>query len=107
MISFSGKRLKGIDMIDIRYCLFEDAFLCQGIQREGRNIIGMSEYIYSNDVDSFVLVSSDSDYWGLMEALPEANFLVMVEHEKCSYALKEELIQHGIFYCCYIDDFQS
>ncbi len=61
---------------------------------------------YSNDVDSFVLVSSDSDYWGLMEELPEANFLVMVEHEKCSYALKEALIQHGIFYC-YIDDFYS
>ena len=61
---------------------------------------------YSNDVDSFVLFSSDSDYWGLMEELPDANFLVMVEHEKCSYALKEALIQHGIFYC-YIDDFYS
>ncbi len=61
---------------------------------------------YSNEVDSFVLVSSDSDYWGLIEELPEANFLVMVEHEKCSYALKEILINHGIFYC-YIDDFYS
>ncbi|WP_051671710.1 NYN domain-containing protein [Oribacterium sp. P6A1] len=61
---------------------------------------------YSNDVDSFVLVSSDSDYWGLIEELPNANFLIMVEHEKCSYALKEALIQHGIFYC-YIDDFYS
>ncbi len=59
---------------------------------------------YSNDVDSFVLVSSDSDYWGLIEELPEANFLVMVEHDKCSYALKETLINNDIFYC-YIDDF--
>ena len=61
---------------------------------------------YSNEVDSFVLVSSDSDYWGLIEELPDANFIVMVEHEKCSYALKETLIRHGIFYC-YIDDFYS
>ncbi len=61
---------------------------------------------YTNGVDSFVLVSSDSDYWGLIEELPEAHFMVMVEHEKCSYALKEALIQHGMFYC-YIDDFYS
>lgn len=59
---------------------------------------------YSNDVDSFVLVSSDSDYWGLIEELPDAKFLVMVEHDKCSYALKETLINNDIFYC-YIDDF--
>ncbi len=30
---------------------------------------------FSNGVDSFVLASSDSDYWGLMEELPEASFL--------------------------------
>ena len=59
---------------------------------------------YENNVDSFVLVSSDSDYWGLMEEMKSANFLVMVEHEKCSYALKETLINNNIFYC-YIDDF--
>ena len=35
---------------------------------------------YSNNVDSFVIVSSDSDYWGLMEELPDARFMVMVEH---------------------------
>ncbi|MCR4739244.1 MAG: hypothetical protein K5886_03165 [Lachnospiraceae bacterium] len=61
---------------------------------------------YKNNVDSFVLVSSDSDYWGLIEELPEASFLVMVEHEKCSYALKEALIKNDIFYC-YIDDFYA
>ena len=59
-----------------------------------------------NSVDSFVLVSSDSDYWGLMQELPQANFLVMVEHDKCSYALKETLINNNIFYC-YIDDFYA
>ncbi len=59
---------------------------------------------YENQVDSFVLVSSDSDYWGLLEELPEANFLIMVEHTKCSGALKEKLVSNGIFYC-YIDSF--
>ncbi len=61
---------------------------------------------YENSVDSFVLVSSDSDYWGLIEEMPDAHFLIMVEHEKCSYALKEALIKKGIFYC-YIDDFYT
>ncbi|SFK60427.1 hypothetical protein SAMN05216390_10278 [Lachnospiraceae bacterium KH1T2] len=61
---------------------------------------------YANNVDSFVIVSSDSDYWGLMEELPNAQFLVMVEHEKVSYALKEALIKNDIFYC-YIDSFYS
>ena len=61
---------------------------------------------YENHVDSFVLVSSDSDYWGLIESIPEARFLVMVEHAKCSGALKDALISKGIFYC-YIDDFHS
>lgn len=61
---------------------------------------------YANNVDSFVLVSSDSDYWGLMEELPQAKFLVMVEHDKCSFALKETLMKNDIFYC-YIDSFYA
>ncbi len=65
---------------------------------------GTCKEFYTNGVDSFVLVSSDSDYWGLIEALPDAHFLVMVEHPKTSHALKDALISKGIFYC-YIDDF--
>lgn len=61
---------------------------------------------YQNQVDSFVLVSSDSDYWGLIEEMPDANFLVMVEHDKCSFALKEALFKKDIIYC-YIDDFYA
>ena len=61
---------------------------------------------YTKGVDSFVLVSSDSDYWGLIEELPEVKFFVMIEHEKSSYALKQTLITHDIHYC-YIDDFYS
>ncbi len=61
---------------------------------------------YKNDVDSFILVSSDSDYWGLISSLPEARFLVMIERENCGPDLKNALVNAGIFYC-YIDDFYS
>lgn len=61
---------------------------------------------YKNNVDSFILVSSDSDYWGLISSLPEARFLVMIERENCGSDLKNALVNAGIFYC-YIDDFYS
>ena len=59
---------------------------------------------YRNAVDSFVIVSSDSDYWGLISSLPDAQFLMMVEKEKCGPEMKATLAKHGIFYC-YIDSF--
>ena len=61
---------------------------------------------YQNDVDSFIIVSSDSDYWGLITSLSEARFLVMIERDKCSPDMKNALIDSGIFYC-YIDDFYT
>lgn len=61
---------------------------------------------FINFVDSFILVSSDSDFWGLIQSLPVCDFLVMVEHEKCSPDMKAALDTAGIFYC-YIDDFYS
>ena len=61
---------------------------------------------YKNDVDSFIIVSSDSDYWGLISSLPDARFLVMVERENCGTDLKNAMANAGIFYC-YIDDFYS
>ncbi len=59
---------------------------------------------YENRTDSFVLVSSDSDYWPLVSNLPQAKFLVMIEHAKCSPNLKQALEDQHIFYC-YLDDF--
>lgn len=59
---------------------------------------------YTNNVDSFILVSSDSDYWGLISAMPEVRFFVMVETEKCGPAIKNALVDAGLQYC-YIDDF--
>lgn len=64
------------------------------------------EEYYKNSVDSFIIVSSDSDYWGLISSLPQASFLVMIEYENCSPDLKNALENAGIFYC-YIDDFYS
>lgn len=61
---------------------------------------------YNNHVDSFIIVSSDSDYWGLISSMPTARFLVMVEREKCGPDMKNTLINFGIFYC-YIDDFYT
>jgi hypothetical protein len=66
----------------------------------------VSQEFYENGVDSFVLASSDSDYWALISSLPRARFLVMVEHEKCGPDLKAALAESGIFYC-YTDDFYS
>ena len=64
------------------------------------------EEFYENNVDSFVLLSSDSDYWALIKMLKKANFIVMVEHPKCGPDLKAKLTSEGIFYC-YLDDFYS
>ena len=66
----------------------------------------VSQEFYEKQVDSYVLVSSDSDYWALISSLPKAHFLVMVEHDKCGPDLKNALAEHGIFYC-YLDDFYS
>ena len=61
---------------------------------------------YRDGITSFIIVSSDSDFWGLIESLPNAHFLVMYEYEKCGTSIKNALTQHGIYYCA-IDDFCS
>lgn len=60
--------------------------------------------VYRNDVDSVVLFASDSDYWGMVSEVTEANHLVMVESGKCGPDLKRALTDAGIPYA-YIDDF--
>ena len=67
---------------------------------------GAFREFYQHNVDSFIIASSDSDYWGLISSLPEARFLVMVEHGKCGPDIKDALTDSGIFYC-YLDDFYS
>lgn len=66
--------------------------------------VGVCREFYSGTADSFVLLSSDSDYWALISMLPEAKFLVMVEYDKFSGSMRQAMEDAGIFYC-YIDDF--
>lgn len=66
--------------------------------------VGTCKEFYQNGVDSFLLVSSDSDYWGLIKTMEEAYFLVLVEEENVSAAIRRTLEDAGITYC-YLDDF--
>ena len=68
--------------------------------------MGVSKEYYENSVDSFILVSSDSDFWAIIKSLPDANFIVMYQYYNISEALKIALTQHDIYYCA-IDDFCS
>lgn len=60
---------------------------------------------YKNNVDSFVIVSSDSDYWGL--SVPVRSTLLGHDRARPQQPRFEECsLNAGIFYC-YIDDFYS
>ena len=61
---------------------------------------------YANGVDSFIICSSDSDYWGLVTTLSTARFLFMIENQKSGPDIKAALSDSGIFFC-YLDDFYS
>ena len=67
---------------------------------------GVCQSHFAEGIDSFILVSSDSDFWGLITSLPNARFLVMYEYENCGRAIKNALEEHDIYYCA-IDDFCS
>lgn len=69
-----------------------------------RMTAGTCREYYQDKVTAFIIASSDSDYWGLISALPDASFLVMVEREKLGGDMRAALKNAGIFYCC-IDDF--
>ncbi len=67
---------------------------------------GICKNYYENNIDSFILFSSDSDFWGLISSLPNTNFLVMYEYSKCGQAIKDIMVEHNIYHCP-IDDFCS
>lgn len=67
---------------------------------------GVCREYYSNGIDSYILVSSDSDFWGLINTMPELRFLVAVEDEKVSPAILRALDNSGMTYC-YLDDFNT
>lgn len=61
---------------------------------------------FLNNVDAFILVSSDSDYWGMISSLTSARFLLMVERDNCGEQMKQTLREAGVFFC-YLDDFNT
>ena len=66
--------------------------------------LGVSEAFFYEGITSFILCSSDSDYWTLISSMPRANFLVMIEYSKCGPDIKNALIENGTYYCA-LDDF--
>ena len=57
-----------------------------------------SREFYQENVDAFIIFSSDSDYWALINQLNQAKFLVMAERGKCSSELKNRLNENNVVY---------
>lgn len=80
--------------------------------KEGKSLVdmrvamGVSREYYQNNIQAFILVASDSDYWGIMSALPNAQFYCVTENEKLGKAMCELLDTHGIAHCT-LDDFST
>ncbi|MCR5783566.1 MAG: NYN domain-containing protein [Clostridia bacterium] len=69
-----------------------------------RMAMGISKAYYSDEAESFILLSSDSDFWGVISALPDAHFLVMAERSKCGPDIQNALRENKTYFC-FIDDF--
>lgn len=54
------------------------------------------EEFYKNNIQDFILATSDSDIWALITSLPSANILVLAEKCKCGDVLIEALTQSNI-----------
>ena len=67
---------------------------------------GACHEYYVNHSKAFIVVSSDSDYWGLMRALPDADFMVLAEDNKLSHDAAVFYQTHGVPVCL-MDDFAS
>lgn len=65
---------------------------------------GVCEEYYRNDMESIILASSDSDFWGLIKQLPNARFCVLNEYNKTSAAVIEQMDIYNIKHC-FMSDF--
>ena len=54
---------------------------------------------YREGVDSFLLASSDSDFWGLIKSLPSAHFMMLLENDKYGQSLIDTLTLNEVSYC--------
>lgn len=66
--------------------------------------VGISKAYYENDIESIILVSSDSDFWGAISQMENARFLVLNEYRKTSGAIIDTLDKYGVQHC-YMSDF--
>ena len=57
-------------------------------------------------VDSAIIISSDCDFWPLIELTPEVKFLVMLEYDNCSQAYYQRLQNNDVPFF-YIDEYFS
>lgn len=67
---------------------------------------GICKSHYCDEVDSFIIVSSDSDYWGVISSLPNAKFMVVYENYKSSSISLNNYYNNGIP-CCSLDEFYT
>lgn len=68
--------------------------------------VGICESHFKDNVDSFIIVSSDSDFWGTISSLPDANFMVVYENEKSSDKAINVMESNNVVSCC-LDDFYT
>ena len=57
-------------------------------------------------IDSAIIVSSDCDFWPLIELTPEVKFLVMLEYDNCSQSYYRRLQNNDVPFV-YIDEYFS
>lgn len=65
---------------------------------------GACKAFYTENIKDFILVSSDSDYFGLFEALSDCRFQVVAERDNLSSYAEEALPEYAYDFC-YVDDF--
>lgn len=68
-------------------------------------VAGVSKAVYKEGIDSVIIASSDSDFWSVIEDV-EADYLVMVEKDKCGHNFRDVLKENNVFYC-YLDTFMT
>ncbi|MCD8205394.1 MAG: NYN domain-containing protein [Clostridia bacterium] len=65
---------------------------------------GITREFYSENTESIIIVSSDSDFWGCISILPEARFYVLNESSRTAKAILDKLDENNIEHC-FMDDF--
>ena len=99
------KLLSGRVNIPVEYMLVERVLNRKSLV-DIRMTVGICNSHYNDRVNSFIIVSSDSDYCGVISSLPTAKFMVVYENKKSSSTVIDELMNKDVFACC-LDDFYT